>query len=390
MWTVDTQPSDWPGVLDLTPVHVLDEYDGPRLFTVRSSDGYEFLAYQCAEDRERDRFLLTPARADLISDIEANRIALREALTAGWLWMTDRFRNGGVTPAMRVSVESLPANALPKPGVRLYPKPDILLRVRMIGPRLNSGGVPANVVKRTAEGAMSAVKTLAMQALDIGGGVGRPTENLRRYYDLPALSFSQNSFEIEFGYPDNLEHLELEENRTIELVTEMFQRGLSWAASDSPELPSTTSDWLAIVEAMSKLSPPQQGDVTRVEVSGDITGYQTSPAVLSRYSSQKISNARRQMAPTRRNLLTLTGLVREFDKDKLIFTLRDRQGNNVRQVVFSEDAYDDALLAFNSENAVTIIVTERPNFAELISIGPPVTSESSSIVSDKGASDSDE
>jgi len=368
MWTVDTQPCDWPGVLDLTPLHILDEYDGPRLFTVSSSDGYEFLAYQCGEDRERDRFLLTPARDDLIKSIEANRVTLRDALTSGWLWMTDRLQSGEVTPALRVNAASLPANALPKPGVCLFPKPAVLLRLRMIGPRLNSVGIPANVVKRTAEGAMSAVKTLATQVLDISSSVGRPAGNLRHYYDLPALSFSQNSFQIEFGYPEKNESSDLDENDTIVSIANLLQRGLDWVTSDNASPPLDNPEWSAIVEAMSKLSPSQQGDITQVEVSGDLAGSQDSPTILIRSSSQKISNAMRQMEPIGRNII-LTGLVRQFDKDKLNFIMRDKQGTNLKQVFISEESYDDAMIAFNSEDEVTIVITERRGVAELISFG---------------------
>ena len=380
MWSVNTQSCDWPGVLDLTPVRVLDEYDGPRLFTIKDSGGHEFLVYQCAEDPERDRFLITPARNDLINDVEANRISLRDAITSGWLWMADRLSDGSVTQAVRVDAASLPAHALPKLGTRLNPTPDVLLRIRMIGPRLSGAGVPANVVKRTAEGAMNAVKALATQVLNIGSDIGRPAENLRRYYDLPALSFVQNSFQIEFGYPKRAAQLELQDEDTIGLVGGLFKRGLDWALSDNPSTPSDP-EWGAIIEALSKITPPQHGDVVSVEVSGDLVGKEmTRPVVLDRSISQKISAARLRVRLPNPNVI-LNGLVREFDKDKFSFILRDEFGNNLRQVFFSEDAYDDALLAFNSDVEVTVILADGSSSSELVSIGPHIFGEQRTLLS---------
>jgi hypothetical protein len=52
------------------------------------------------------------------------------------------------------------------------------------------------------------------------------------------------------------------------------------------------------------------------------------------------------------------GFIREFDKDKLTFVVRNGKGETLRSVEFSEEQYDDALVAFDTDRAVTIVTTE--------------------------------
>ena len=59
-----------------------------------------------------------------------------------------------------------------------------------------------------------------------------------------------------------------------------------------------------------------------------------------------------------RHVRTYEGFIREFDKDRLTFILRTATGETLRAVSFSEDQYEDALLAFDTERAVTIIVED--------------------------------
>ena len=59
MWHVNGKPISgaW---LNLEPVRVLYDFDGPRIFTCKDVNGTLFLAYQCGEDRETMRFLIVP------------------------------------------------------------------------------------------------------------------------------------------------------------------------------------------------------------------------------------------------------------------------------------------------------------------------------------------
>jgi hypothetical protein len=355
----------------LQPDRVLDEYDGPRLFTLRSLDGKLLLAYQCGEDDSRERFLIVPADERLIADIVSNRIALRDALVGrgGWAWIVDRLRNGSLTSPGAIDPSALPNEALPRAGTKLYRLPDVLLRVRMIGAALTPEHIPSSVVRRAVDGTTGAVKTLVRHALSLLPSSGRPTESFRRYYDLPAVEFSFRSFEIAFGLPDSPPQADLMERETIEQVRGLLNRGLDWATANQGQEPERSAEWSAIVDALSKLAPPQKGAVDTVEISGALAGGGRVPYRLTREASERIGHARKLFTPDRRSR-TERGYVREFDKDRLTFILRNAAGESILSVSFSEAQYDDALLAFDSEQPVTVVADEAPgsNLAELVSI----------------------
>jgi len=381
MWTVPTKVSSWPDIERLTPERILDEYDGPRLFTTRTKDGNLLLAYQCAEDSEGERFLLVPASEQLVSEIENNQIALRDALQErGWAWLIDRDRHGSLTSPVEVDPRLLPENALPKSGIRLSNDEAVMLRVRMIGDGLTREHVPASVVRRAVDGATGAVRTLVHHVLSLTPSTGRPPETFRRYYDLPAVDFAFRSFEIAFGKPTSSGQPSLEETETMNEVERLLHMGLAWTTAQVTAPPSATPEWSSIIDALARLSPPHKGVVKEVVLSGKLTGY--SRAVrLTRASTSRISEARKRLAPDSRTR-TLQGLVREFDKDRLTFILRDGKGETIRNVSFAEQHYEDALLAFESEGIVTIVVLDTQPSAELITItfDAPTTSITGRII----------
>jgi len=379
MWTVNARETDWPKLTSLRPERVLDFYDEPRLFTVRTPEGFLLLAYQCGSDSEVDRFLLVPASEGFLAEIESNLVPLREALLAQpWAWLIDRTHNGRLSPPSAVDPQVLPSGALPRSGTRLLPDtsdPNVLLRLKMIGEDLRSGHVPASVVRRAVDGATNAMKTLVRYALGASVAPGRPSDNYRRYYDLPALHFAFHSFEIAFGAPDVPPQL-IDEIDVMNRVRPLLTRGLSWAgAPESPSLsldsslPQSNAEWTAIVTALSKLAPPQKGAVREVEVSGLLAGTKNRPVRLTRAATRRISEARRHVNLDVRSH-TEIGYIREFDKDRLTFILRTATGETVRAVELSEDQYEDALVAFETDRMVTIVTAETIGepYAELVSI----------------------
>ena len=289
MWQIPAKTTSNPTFAALVPESVIDEYDGPRLFTVRSIDQSLFLAYQCAEDDERERFLLVPADYSMISAITENRLPIRDALTRSRrAWIVDYTREGTITQSEEVDPETLPETAMPRPGARLNPGPEALLRIRMIGEELTSEHVPASVVRRTVDAATGAVKALAAHALSLLPSAGRPAEQFRRYYDLPAVAFGFRSFEITFGMPGPRTQPELHEQEALERIQELLSRGLDWAQGDT-ELARSTPEWSAIVEALAKLAPPRSGVVEAVEVSGILAGEDKAPVRLTRFASNVLA-----------------------------------------------------------------------------------------------------
>jgi hypothetical protein len=367
MWTIPTRPTEWPNVGVLTPETILDDYDGPRLFTLRSTDGYLLLAYQCAQDAQTERYLIVPADDALVHALDTSKVTLRDALTGrGWAWLVDRHLDGTISNTGAVDPNRLPPSALPKVGARITPAKDPLLRLKMVGESLAADQVPASVVRRAVDGATGAIRILVRHALRVRPGMGRPTETFRRFYDLPAIGFSFGSFEIEFGTP---RPHSLESDETFRTVHDLLSTGLKWATSATQKEPQHDAGWSAVVEALAQLTPPPKGPIDCVEVSGVLAGRSRVTYPLTRSSSDRISNERKRL-PVERPKRIIQGFVREFDKDKLTFILRTVRGDTIRSVSFSEEQYGDVSLAFDAERPVTIVIEELPDaqVGDLVSI----------------------
>jgi hypothetical protein len=236
------------------------------------------------------------------------------------------------------------------------------------------------------DGATDAIKTLVRHVLGASAAAGRPFEVHRRYYDLPALYFAFQSFEIAFGKP--IGPPELTDADMLDRIRPLFVKGLSWAEltaghNDSLDVPlgSTPAEWTAIINALAKLAPPHKGAVRQVQVSGVLAGSEHRTVLLTRKATRRITEARRLLNPDVQSH-TDTGYIREFDKDKMTFILRNAKGENLRFVECTEELYEDALVAFETDRAVTIVTTETAGAAnaELISM----TSSASEISGDIG------
>ena len=141
----------WLNVNRLEPVRVLDDIDGPRLFTIQVGH-QEFLVYMCGEDAEVERFLVVHTSERIIRAIEEDRMPLRDALTQqAVMCMIDQRRDGTLDDPVQVDFEDLPQTALPQPSAYLNPQPPPLLSVRLIGKSLTPGKTPASVVKRASD-----------------------------------------------------------------------------------------------------------------------------------------------------------------------------------------------------------------------------------------------
>lgn len=373
IWTVASTACPWLKLTTLEPTCVLDELDGPRLFTVRADDGQELLAYMCGESEAVERFLLVNTSARIIQEIQNNKITLRDALTQqAMMYMVDVRRDGTLSAPVAVDFDTLPATALPKPNAYLNPQPQPLLSVRLIGDELKPERVPASVVRRAVDGVTGAVRTLIRHVLDVGQDAGRPTERFRRYYDLPAVGFAFRSFEVSFGQPDLPPQMDLTDDpKVLDEVSRLLNDGLEWVSATDGKEAGSTREWVAIVEAVSHLTPPQKGVIESVEIGGLLTKRRKQTFTLTRVASERVSYARKKLAASNPSEVTFEGLVREFDKDQLTFWLRKTDGSNILHVSFTADQYDDALLAFDTERVVTVFayraVATKPD-AELISI----------------------
>lgn len=101
---------------------VLYEMDGPKLFTVKGSDGI-YLVYESTFDpRDRlTRYIAVLASEDIIAHLLDGTLTLREALDQTAVWSIDQFFDGSLGTTLRLAkgLSSVPDGYKPEAGVRL-------------------------------------------------------------------------------------------------------------------------------------------------------------------------------------------------------------------------------------------------------------------------------
>lgn len=379
MWSVQGSECSIGFLGSMTPVDVLYDFDGPRIFTFQTADGDLMLAHQCDEDDETGvaRFVVVPTELAIIDQLRQGEITVRQALHQPWSWLVDRRFGGGICTAWRVSLQSLPEDALPEAGVYLSPEHAPLLSVRMIGEGIGTAGVPGSVVRRAIDGATAALKALTERVLQVRRIAGRPDEDIRRFYDLPASRFAFASFEVAFKEPPPPAQIEAfdAERDVLADVGELLQRGLDWATAGTEAPLAEDEDWKSVLEALSKLVPPSHGRVEQVQMGGRlIHAAQRGPYVLSRATTKRVRNAYKRLVHDDLPI-SHEGFIREFDKDKLVFMLRDSAGMDIARCSFPEQLFDDVDTAFD-QDLLVIIQGHRPaqsQLVEVVSIGRAAT-----------------
>ncbi len=74
---------------DLTPVEVLYEFDGPRIFIARDRFGGDILCYACGESTvdQTITYLIVPTDARAIAALKEGITTVHDALDQPWLWV---------------------------------------------------------------------------------------------------------------------------------------------------------------------------------------------------------------------------------------------------------------------------------------------------------------
>jgi len=119
MWKIPKSKAltcDW---LDFEPVTIIDEYDGPMLFTIVDRNDQLYLAYFCARSSDAVRFLVVPTNDDIVRRLTSGDINLRESLARHRMWIFDLDKKWNPKKCWGVTFADLPRNLLPRPGVML-------------------------------------------------------------------------------------------------------------------------------------------------------------------------------------------------------------------------------------------------------------------------------
>lgn len=359
------------GALD--PLEVLVDVDGPRLFVARSPAGDDLLVYQWAEGQAQLGWVAVPTDARTVEGVRGGQLALLEALRQPWTWLVTQAFDGTIERVQRVRLDDLPAGSLPAPGVTLVPAEEPFLAVRATGAALSAREVPASVVRRVVDGAMHTMKTLIERVLEVTAPEGRPTDRLRRYYDLPTRRLAFGSFEAVFGEPATpaLQPLLRDEQDALDRAGQLLQRGIAEVqrlpVADEPMAPD--EDLETALDALAGLLPPASGLIEEVHLRGRLVG--SAPVRFGREHGARARLMLRRMRPSLVPLV-VQGAVRELDKDALTFIVRSPDLTQAWPCRYSPAQRDDVYAAFAEEYQVAISGHQRAGrlHLEVLAVDP--------------------
>jgi hypothetical protein len=359
MWRAEGHKFDPVRFSPFEPAEMLYEFDGPRIFTLNDADGELNLAYWSDQSGDRDRYLVVPTTASTIDLLREGGMSVGDALAQARCWVCDVDHDGRLVECLRVQFDTIPKDALPAAGTMLLPTLEPLLTLRAVGVDIVRGRVPSSVVKNCIEGVQKTFKLLAEYVLEQPAQAGRPKDFIRRLFDLPTQRIATGSLEVSFRMPIEEQSLfaggaKSSEVQTLEEVGILLKKGLSWLATAAAEEGVFGGDNEVVLRALKEITPSSQGSIDRLELRGQIIGPRTTPFVLDRTSRQRVNTAIRNRA-FEPKVIDLQGRIRELDKDRMSFELRELDGDKPPQrFVFDEELLEDVFQALQDNARVRV------------------------------------
>jgi hypothetical protein len=347
------------------PQEVLYEFDGPRIFTVTDRFGGLNLAVWSDEDTDVERYIVAVSSASIVAALKAGRTTVREALEQPRTWICDVNPVGEVQSIWRIDLGDIPADSLPRQGTMLLPELQPLLTLRAVGTSIVPGKVPGSVIRACVEGPQKALKILTEFVLGQENRPGKPSEFLRRLFDLPAQRVAFASFEISFRVPTDdailLPGIEDPADEVATQVQNLLTLSLDWVTNGNAESPFEDQETNQVsLRALKELTPSPGGHIDRLELSGRFTGSHRRAFILTGQSRHRVNAALKQkhLEPT---IEEFRGRVRELDKDRLSFELRNPQSAvpNLK-FNFNEDTLDDVVRALSDDLLVKVVAKAYP------------------------------
>ncbi len=80
MWNISGQTVAKERFEPFLPVEVLDDYDGPRIFTLKDTDGELNLAYWSDGDQGNSRYVVVPTKKKTLDSLRTGEIGVFDAL----------------------------------------------------------------------------------------------------------------------------------------------------------------------------------------------------------------------------------------------------------------------------------------------------------------------
>lgn len=387
MWNIPGKTVDIGRFQPFEPLQVLYEFDGPRIFTLMDVDEELNLAYWSDQDEHVSRYVVVPTTTTILAALNKGSISVFDALNQPRCWLCDVTHGGELSACQRVDFAAVPRDSLPAVDAMLLPTLEPLLTLRAVGDAIIPGQIPGSVIRAGVEGVQKAFKVLSEYVLGQTPQAGRPDEFLRRLFDLPTKRFAFASFEISFRMP--IEELNLftasgqksSEAETLEKVGTLLNKGLKWLTTAAGEeglySPDKPDESAVVLRALRELTPSSQGCIHQIELKGQLIGPRTFPLVLERAARQRVNAAIRSHA-LEPQPVDMEGRIRELDKDRLSFELRDIDGTTPHQkFVFDEELLEEVFQAFQDDVRVRVAGRTFPvkNLAYALALSRVVTTE---------------
>jgi hypothetical protein len=121
MWDVQGESIAPENFDPFQPFEVLDQYDGPRIFTLADRQKEFCLAFWCDSDDQYERYLVVPFSPLLRDKLIGGQMSVVQAIDQPWLWVVDVDKTGRPSRSWRSEFSHLPREVLPEPGTMLWP-----------------------------------------------------------------------------------------------------------------------------------------------------------------------------------------------------------------------------------------------------------------------------
>ena len=121
MWKINGTTVAKERFAPFVPVEVLDEYDGPRIFTIKDAEDELNLAYWSDQDQTVCRYVVVPTTVRILDALRQGRLSVYDALNQPRCWLCDVTHHGDLSACQRVEFEAIPCDSLPAIGTMLLP-----------------------------------------------------------------------------------------------------------------------------------------------------------------------------------------------------------------------------------------------------------------------------
>lgn len=349
------------------PAEVLDQYDGPRLFTVKDNYGQTLLAYLYNDEESEDgaEYLVVPFDQDGVTALRTGRMTILEALSQRWIWHAVGHL-GDTAKLTPTSLSALDEATLPGHNSVLRLEHIPLLSVRMTGPGISRDSVPASVARHAIEAAEGAIK---MTSEFVAETNARAASILQPLSDLRIQRVGFGSFEVALRSELPLPVLG-DGPDPIHQLRRMLRGAVSAAARrpDNLNLEEVFGDREAAevaFEAIFELTPPRSGPMDAIEIAGSLVG---GPRA-QRLTREARGYVKRFTRPPGEEIVEAIGVIDDPGFDRKSFTIVHKG----ERVVFSyedDETFDFVADAFKARTVCKATGRKKPKMrkAKLVNV----------------------